>query len=84
MLRSEREYVTEERSFMIRTLPKCYYRRMRWAQHVVRMVEMRNTHGILDVSLNGKKSVGKSKLKWENNVKVAGKEVRCEGIDGFI
>jgi hypothetical protein len=57
---------------------------MRWAEHVLRVVEMGNTNGILAVSLNCKKSFGKYKLKWEDNIKVVKKEIRCEGIDGFF
>jgi len=44
-------------------------RMVRWAEHVARMVDMRNTYSILVGNLNiGEKS--EDRFRWEDNIKL--------------
>jgi hypothetical protein len=47
-------------------------RRMRWAEHVERMGEVRNAYQIL---------VGKIRRTWEENIRRDLKEIGLEGVD---
>ena len=42
---------------------------MRWAGHVARMEEGRGVHKVLVGKLEGKKSLGRPRRRWENNIK---------------
>jgi hypothetical protein len=45
-------------------------RRMRWAGHVARMVEKRNAYGILVGNPEGKRPLGRPRLRWVDNIKL--------------
>jgi hypothetical protein len=51
--------------------------RMRWAGHVTRMGEKRNTYRILVGKPGGKRPLGRSKRKWVDNIKMA---FRYDGV----
>jgi hypothetical protein len=53
-------------------------RRMRWAEHVARMGEVRNAQQVLVVYL---RPCGIPKDKWENNIKMDHKEMGCEDAE---
>jgi hypothetical protein len=54
--------------------------RMRWAGHLERM-EWRNTYGILVRKPEGKRSLGRSRSRWENNIMIDLREIGWGGID---
>jgi hypothetical protein len=54
-------------------------RRMRWAGHVARMGEGRCVYRVLVWRHEGKRPVGKSRRRWEDNIKIDLREI---GIDG--
>jgi hypothetical protein len=45
-------------------------RRMRWAGHVARMVEERGVHRVLVGKPEGKRPLGRPRLRWEDNIKM--------------
>jgi hypothetical protein len=45
-------------------------RRMRWAGHVARMGENRGVHRVLVGKAEGKKSLGKPRRRWKDNIKM--------------
>jgi hypothetical protein len=45
-------------------------RRMRWAGHVARIGEKRNAYKILVGEPEGKRAVGRSRDRWEDNIKI--------------
>jgi hypothetical protein len=45
-------------------------RRMRWAGHVARMGEKRNAYRLLVGKPEGKRPLGRPRLRWINNMKV--------------
>ena len=52
-------------------------RRLRWAGHVARMEEGRNVFKILIGKPTGKTPLGKSRGRWEENIRMDFKE-RCQ------
>jgi len=48
---------------------------MRWAGHVARMGEDRSVHRVLMGKLEGKKSLGRPRRRWEDNIKIDLQEV---------
>jgi len=44
-------------------------RRMRWAEHVQRMGESRGVYRVLVGKPEGKRSLGRPRLRWENNIR---------------
>ena len=50
-------------------------RRMRWAGHVVRMGEDRGVHRVLVGKPEGKRPLGRPRLRWEDNIKIDLQEV---------
>jgi hypothetical protein len=50
-------------------------RRMRWAGHVARMAEGRGVHRVLLGKPEGKRSLGRPKRRWEDNIKMGLEEV---------
>jgi len=54
-------------------------RRMRWAGHVARMGEDRGVYGVLFGRPEGKRPLGRPRLRWEDNIKMDLREI---GIDG--
>ena len=53
-------------------------RRLRWAGHVARMEQSRNAYGILLRKPEGKRPLGRPRLRWEDNIKMDLKEVGCD------
>jgi hypothetical protein len=45
-------------------------RRMRWAGHVARMGEESGVHRFLVGKPQGKRPLGRSRRRWENNIKM--------------
>jgi hypothetical protein len=45
-------------------------RKMRWAVHVARMSDKRNTYGILVGKPEGNRPLGKPRHKWVDNIKI--------------
>jgi len=54
---------------------------MRWAELVARMGERRDVYRILVGKLQGKRPLGRSRRRWENNIKMDLQEIGCEGMD---
>ena len=55
--------------------------RMRWAWHVAHMGERRGVYRVLVGKPNGKRPLGRSKRRWEDNIKTDLQEVECAVID---
>ena len=49
--------------------------RLRWAGHVARMEEGRGVHKVLVGKPEGKRPLGRPRLRWEDNIKMDLKEV---------
>jgi hypothetical protein len=57
-------------------------RRIRWAGHVARMGGgKRNAHRILVGKPEGKRSLAKSRCRWENNIRMYLREIGWGGMD---
>ena len=56
-------------------------RRIRWAEHVARMVERRGTYRVLVGKPEIKRPLGRPRHVWENNIKTYLQEVGCGGTD---
>jgi hypothetical protein len=50
-------------------------RRMRWAGHVARMGEDRVVHRVLVGKSEGKRTLGRPRRRWEDNIKIDLQEV---------
>ena len=50
-------------------------RRMRWAGHVARIGEDRGVHRVLVEKPEGKRSLGRPRHRWEDNIKMDLQEV---------
>jgi len=50
-------------------------RRMEWAGHVVRMGEMRGVYRVLVRKPEGKRPLGRPRLRWEDNINLDLQEV---------
>jgi hypothetical protein len=50
-------------------------RRMRWARHVARVGEMRNSYTILVGRPEGKRPFGRPRRRWEDNIRVDLREI---------
>jgi hypothetical protein len=59
-------------------------RRMRWAGHVARMGESRCVYMVLVGKPEGKRSLGKPRHRWEDNIKMDLQKVGCEAWTGLI
>jgi hypothetical protein len=55
--------------------------RMRWAGHVARMGARKNAK---NGKPDGKKPLGRSKRRRENNIKMDLREIKLEGWTGYI
>ena len=53
-------------------------RRLRWAGHVVRMEQIRNTYRVLVGKPESKRPLGRPRRRWEDNIKM---DLRKEGCD---
>ncbi|KAJ4443490.1 hypothetical protein ANN_05162 [Periplaneta americana] len=56
-------------------------RRLRWAGYVARMVESRNAYRVLVGRPEGKRPLGRPRRRWEDNIKMALREVGYDGRD---
>jgi hypothetical protein len=56
-------------------------RRMRWAGHVVHMVERRGVCRVLVGKPEGEKPLGRPRQRWEDNIITELQEVGCGGMD---
>ena len=54
---------------------------MRWAGHVARMGERRGVYRVLVGKPGGKRPLGRPRRRWEDNIKMDLKEMRCESMD---
>jgi hypothetical protein len=54
-------------------------RRMRWARHVAHMKEGRGVYRVLVGRPEGKRTLGKPRHRWDDNIKM---DLREMGIDG--
>jgi hypothetical protein len=56
-------------------------RRMRWAGHVTRIGEKRNTYRILAGNQEGKKPLGRLRRRWVDIIKMDLREIGWDGMD---
>jgi hypothetical protein len=56
-------------------------RRMSWARHVVRMGAGRGMYRVSVGKREGKRPLGRSRCRWEDNIKANLHEVGCGGMD---
>jgi hypothetical protein len=56
-------------------------RRMRWMGHVARMGEGRGANRILEGRHEGRRPLGRPRLRWEDNIKMDLQEVGWGGMD---
>jgi hypothetical protein len=56
-------------------------KRMRWAGHVTRTVDMRNAYSILVGKPEGKRPLGRPRCRWEDNIRMDLGEMRWEVVD---
>jgi hypothetical protein len=56
-------------------------RRMRWEGYVVRMGEKRNAYRILVGKPEEKRNMGRPRRTWLDNIKMALREIECDGVD---
>jgi hypothetical protein len=56
-------------------------KRMIWAGQVERMGETRNACRILVGKQEGKRPLGRPRLRWEDNIKIDLRKVRWDGMD---
>jgi hypothetical protein len=54
-------------------------RRMKWAGHVARMGEGRGVYRVLVGRSEGNRPLGRSRRRWEDNIKLNLKEIRIDG-----
>ena len=56
-------------------------RRMRWVGHVARMGERRCVYRVLVGKPEGKRQLGRSRRRWEDNIHMDLQDVGCGGMD---
>ena len=56
-------------------------RRMRWVWHVARIGEGRGVYKVLVGKPEGKRPLGRPRLRWEESIKMDRQEVGCGGMD---
>ena len=56
-------------------------RRLRWAGHVARMELSRNAYRVLVGSSEVKRSLGRTRRTWEDNIKVDMRKMTCDAGD---
>ena len=54
---------------------------MRWAGHVARMEDRRGVYRVLVGKPEGKRPLGRPRLRWEDNIKMDLQEVGCGCVD---
>jgi len=57
------------------------WRRMGWAWHVAHMGERRGIYSILVGKPEGKRPLGRTRHRWEDNIKMDLQEVGCWAMD---
>ena len=55
--------------------------RTRWAGHVARMGERRDLYRVLVGKSEGKRPLGRPRIRWEDNIKIDLQEVGCVCMD---
>ena len=56
-------------------------RRLRWAGHLARMEQFRNAFRVLVGKPESKRTLGRPRLRWEDNIKMDLREVGCDPRD---
>jgi hypothetical protein len=56
-------------------------RKMRWAGHVTRMGDKRNAYRILMGKPEGRRSLGRPRRWWVNNIKIDFREIGWDDMD---
>jgi hypothetical protein len=56
---------------------------MRWVGHVARIREGRGVYRVLVLRPESKRSLGKPRLRWEDNIKLDLREIGIDGGTGF-
>jgi hypothetical protein len=56
-------------------------RRMRWAGHVARMGEIKNSYSILVGKPEEKRPLGRPRRRWEDNIIMDLREIGSEDVD---
>jgi hypothetical protein len=56
-------------------------RRLRWAGHVARMWERGSAYRVLVGKPEGRRPLVRPMLRWEDNIKMDLREMRCEELD---
>jgi len=56
-------------------------RRMRWSEHIARMGERIHVYRVLMGKLEGKRQLGRSRRRWDVNIKMDIQEVGFGGMD---
>ena len=56
-------------------------RQLRWAGHIARMEQSRNAYRVLVGKPEGKRLLGRQKLRWEDIIKIDLREVVCDPRD---
>jgi hypothetical protein len=59
-------------------------RRMKWSGHVACIGAMRNTYKVLVGKLEGKESLGRLRLRWKHNIKIAFEKLGVRMWTGFM
>ena len=54
---------------------------MRWAGHVARMGDKRGVYRVLVGKPEGKRPFGRTRSRWEDNIKMDLQEIGCGGMD---
>jgi hypothetical protein len=54
---------------------------MRWAGHVERMSEKRNAYRILVGNPEGRRTLGRHRRRWEDNIKMDLREIGWGGME---
>ena len=56
-------------------------RRLRWAGHVARIEEVRSSFKMLTGKPTGKRHLGRSRRRWEDNIRMDLKEIAINWVD---
>jgi hypothetical protein len=77
-LRNEELYNLYSSPSIIRIIKS---RRMRWSEHVARMVEKRNVYRLLVGKPEGKRPLGRPRCTWTDNIKMDTLEIGLNVLD---
>jgi hypothetical protein len=73
-----RSFITYSSPSIIRIIKS---RRMRWAGRVARTGTKKNAYRILVGKAEGKRSLGRPRRRWEDNIKMDYREIGWRGMD---